>query len=279
MVKKGETPRYSRFYSRSDGSMPSQRSPNSDNASVSLPSVRSTTRMSIRSQNRSNMASRLLLPSEFETPGPDAYNIRTTIGQTPGPSFKGNRERTFETAKTSNAVFLLPKLTNRTPAPGTYSLESGMGKGLKSTFGNARRDARFAGDRSNNAIFLLQKYDDPSPAPTRYNIKSSLSTYSGYLSDPTSARGSTFTRSKRDARFAGDHKAPFLLPRIIPQHPTATAYKTESVNATGKNVKGSTFSRARRNARFPGDNRALFLLTERADKFRRPHSYSTYGMN
>lgn len=279
MVKKGDTPRYQRFHSRSEGSMPTHRSPISDAGSVSLPSIRGGSRMSIRS-HRSNMGSRMLLPSEFDTPGPDAYNIKTTIGRSPGPLFKGDRSRSFEQAKTSNAVFLLPRLANATPAPGSYNLGSSIGKGHTSTFGHASRQSRFAGDRNNNAVFLLAKYDDPSPAPTRYNIKSSLSDHSSFLTKENSlAPGSTFSRAKRDARFAGDSKAKFLLPRIIPKNPPPTTYKTENYLTFGKSVKGARFGRERRTARFPGDDRAKFLLMERMDQFRRPHSYSQYSMN
>lgn len=280
MVKKGEnSPRLHRLTSRSEGSMLTHRSPVSDAGSVSLPSIRSTTRMSVRS-HRSNMGSRMLLPSDFDTPGPDAYNIKSTIGTSPAPLFKGDRSRSFEQAKTSNAVFLLPRLANSTPAPGAYNIDSSIGKGHTSTFGHASRQSRFAGDRTNNAIFLLSKYDDPSPAPTRYNLKSSLSSHTSFLSKENSlAPGSTFSRAKRDARFAGDLKAKFLLPRIIPKNPAPTTYKNEEFNHFGKHVKGAPFGRERRNARFPGDNRAKFLLMERMDQFRRPHSYSQYSMN
>lgn len=233
--------------------------------------------MSNRS-SRSHMQSRLYLPSEFCTPGPDAYNIKTTIGQSNAPVFKGDRSRTFEQAKTSNAVFLLPKLAGGTPAPGAYEIKSDIGKGLKSTFGHARRDARFAGDRNNNAIFLLQKYDDQSPAPTRYNMKSTIGPNSSFSTRESTLGPGTFSRAKRDSRFAGDYKANFLLPRITPKNPAPTNYKTEDIFSFGKNARGSTFSKSRRNARFPGDNKALFLLTERMDKFRRPHSYSSYGV-
>lgn len=222
----------------------------------------------------------MLLPSEFDTPGPDAYNIRSTIGSSPAPVFKGDRSRSFEQAKTSNAVFLLPRLANATPAPGAYNVNSSIGKGHTSTFGHASRQSRFAGDRNNNAIFLISKYDDPSPAPTRYNIKSSLSRHTSFLSkENTLSPGSTFSRAKRDARFAGDQKAGFLLPRIIPKNPAPTTYKNEEYLTFGKHVKGGRLGRERRTARFPGDNRAKFLLLETMDQFRRPHSYSQYSMN
>ncbi|WAR25069.1 hypothetical protein MAR_010773 [Mya arenaria] len=268
-----ESPR--RFHARSEYSLPTYRSPISDAGSVSLPSIRSTTRQSMRSY-RSNMGSRMLLPSDFDTPGPDAYNIKSTIGQSPGALFKGDRSRSFEQAKSSNAVFLLPRLANATPAPGAYNIESGIGKGLKSTFGTARRDARFAGDRNNNAVFLISRYDDPSPPSTRYNLKSSIGSHSSFLNrDNTLAPGSSFSRAKRDARFAGDRNARFLLPRIVPKNPPPDMYKTEDVSSFGKRVRGGvTFGRERRNARFPGDTKAKFLLMERTDKFRRPHSYT-----
>lgn len=221
------------------------------------------------------MGSRLYLPSDFNTPGPDAYDIKSTIGSNQATLFKGDRSRTFEQAKTSNAVFLLPRLANATPAPGAYNIESFVGKGPKSTFGQARRDSRFVGDRNSNAIFLLQKYDDPSPASTRYSIKSSIGTSSRFLSKENSlAPGSTFSRAKRDARFAGDKKAQFLLPRIIPKNPPPTSYKIEEYGSFGKNTRGAAiFGRERRNARFPGDSRAKFLLMERMDKIKRPHTY------
>jgi len=222
------------------------------------------------------MASRLLLPSEFDTPGPAEYNIRSDIGKTPGAVFKGDRSRSFEQAKTSNAVFLLPRLANATPAPGDYNINSSIGKGLKSTFGHARRDSRFAGDRNNNAVFLLSKYDDPSPAPTRYNMKSSIGSNKSFLSrDPTSGPGTSFSRAKRDSRFVGDNKARFLLPRIVPKNPPPDSYKTEEFYSFGKKVRGSgTFSKQRRTARFPGDAKAKFLLMETPmDRFRRPYSF------
>ncbi|KAL4226053.1 hypothetical protein ACF0H5_014041 [Mactra antiquata] len=230
--------------------------------------------MSTRS-HRSNMGSRMHLPSEFDTPGPDAYNIRSTIGKTPGAVFKGDRKRTFEQAKSSNAVFLLPRIANPTPAPGAYNIKSSIGKGHTSTFGHARRDSRFAGDRNSNAVFLLAKYDDPSPAPTRYNLKSSLSSQTSFLTKENSITpGSTFSRAKRDSRFAGDSKAKFLLPRIIPKNPAPTNYKTEKHLTFGKAAKGAPFGRERRTARFPGDQGAKFLLMQTMDQFRRPHSYS-----
>lgn len=279
MVKKGDTPRYQRYHSRSEGSVLTHRSPISDAGSVSLPSIRGASRMSTRSY-RSNAGSRMHLPSDFDTPGPDSYNIKSTIGETSAPIFKGDRSRSFEQAKTSNAIFLLPRLANRTPAPGAYNINSSIGKGHTSTFGNASRQSRFAGDRNNNAIFLLSKYDDQSPAPTRYNLKSSLSDHTSFLSKENSlGPGATFARAKRDARFAGEKNARFLLPRTIPKYPTPTSYKTENYLTFGKTVKGAPFGRERRSARFPGDERAKFLLMERMDKFRRPHSYSQYSMN
>lgn len=279
MVKKYETPRMSRFHTRSEGSVLTHRSPTSDAGSVSLPSIRSTTRMSVRS-HRSNMGSRMHLPSDFDTPGPGDYNIKSTIGGTQGAAFKGDRGRSFEQAKSSNAVFLLPRLANATPAPGAYNIKTSIGKGHTSTFGHARRDSRFAGDRNSNAVFLLAKYDDPSPAPTRYNLKSSLSSQSSFLTKENSITpGATFSRAKRDARFAGDKNAKFLLPRIIPKNPPPTTYKTEEHLTFGKKAKGASFGRERRNARFPGDTKAKFLLMERMDQFRRPHSYSQYSTN
>ncbi|KAH3827912.1 hypothetical protein DPMN_129858 [Dreissena polymorpha] len=259
--------------------MPTQRSPISDAGSISLPSIRSTTRNSIRSFNRSNMGSRMRLPSDFDTPGPDSYNIRSTIGAAPGAVFKGDRSRSFEQAKSSNAVFLLPRLANATPAPGAYNIGSSIGKGHTSTFGHSRRDSRFAGDRNNNAVFLLAKYDDPSPAPTRYNMKSSIGSQKSFLRDNSMAPGSTFSRSKRDARFAGDKNARFLLPRIVPKNPPPDSYHTENILAFGKNARGPSFGRERRNARFPGDTKAKFLLMERMDQFRRPHSFTPYTSN
>lgn len=257
--------------------MPTHRSPISDIGSVSLPSIRGASRMSMKS-HRSNMGSRMHLPSDFDTPGPDSYNIKSTIGTSPAPLFKGDRSRSFGSAKTSNAVFLLPRLANATPAPGSYNLGSSIGKGHTSTFGHASRQSRFAGDRNNNAVFLLSKYDDPSPAPTRYNIKSSLSDHTSFLTKENScAPGATFSRAKRDAHFAGEKNARFLLPRTIPKNPPPTSYKTEEYLSVGKNTKGSTFGRERRNARFPGDNRAKFLLMERMDQFKRPHSFSHVG--
>ena len=282
MSKKGDvTERLSRYYTRSEGSVPTYggRDSSSGAGSVSLPSIRTGTRQSMRS-NRSNMGSRLMLPGEFATPGPDAYNIKSTIGGNKGgPLFKGDRSRPFEQIKSSNATFLLPRLTNATPAPGDYNIKSSIGKGLKSTFGTARRDSRFAGDRTNNAIFLLQKYDDPSPAPTRYSYKQPASSTTSGMSAADISRGSTFTRSKRDARFSGENNAKFLLPRIIQKNPGPTAYKTENFYSFGKNARGAPFPRARRNARFAGDHKAVFLLTERLDKFRRPNSYSSYNLN
>lgn len=226
------------------------------------------------------MGSRMRLPSDFDTPGPDAYNIKTTIGSGPGPVFKGDRSRTFEQARSSNAVFLLPRIANATPAPGDYNIRSNIGKGHTTTFGHARRDSRFAGDRNSNAIFLLQKYDDPSPAPTRYNLKSSLSNKQSFLQpDNTLTPGSTFPRAKRDARFNGDKNARFLLPKIVPKNPSPDKYFTENTFSFGKHAKGGSFGKQRRTARFPGDARAKFLLMETLPQIRRPKSYSQYPMN
>lgn len=277
MTKK-DTSRTHRNTSRSEGSMPNQRSPVSDMGSISLPSIRSTTRQSVRSYNRSTMGSRLCLPSDFDTPGPDAYNIKTTIGSGPGPVFKGDRSRSFEQAKSSNALFLLPRLANATPAPGQYQIGSSIGHGQKTTFGNARRDSRFAGDRNSNAIFLLQRYGDPSPAPTRYNLKSTIGNKQSFLTQNSALTpGASFARSKRDARFTGDRNAKFLLPRIVPGNPAPDKYHTENTFAFGKHAKGGTFGKQRRTARFPGDSKAKFLLMETVD--RRPRSFSQYSMN
>jgi len=271
MTKK-ESPRLNRYMSRSEASMPHNRSPFSDGGSISLPSIRSTTRQSVRSYNRSTMGSRLYLPSDFDTPGPDSYSIKSTIGSGPGPVFKGDRSRSFAQAKSSNALFLLPRLANATPAPGDYQLNSSIGKGQKNTFSKSRRDSRFAGDRNSNATFLLQRYDDPSPAPTRYNMKSSMGgQQSLFTQNTTLSPGATFSRAKRDARFNGDRNAKFLLPRIVPQHPAPDKYNTEHTFSFGKNAKGGSFGRQRRTARFPGDSKAKFLLMESA---RRPNSFS-----
>lgn len=279
MTKKDPV-RINRFHSRSEGSMANQRSPVSDGGSISLPSIRSTTRQSIRSYNTSNMGSRMCLPSDFDTPGPDSYNIRTTIGTGSGPVFKGDRSRTFEQAKASNALFLLPRLANATPAPGDYKLDTSIGKGLKSTFGHARRDSRFAGDRNNNAIFLLQKYDDPSPAPTRYSMKSSIGPKPSFLTKENSMLpGAKFSRAPRDSRFNGDRNARFLLPKIVPQNPPPDKYYTENTFAFGKRAKGGSFGRERRNARFAGDTRAKFLLLETGQRLRRPNSYTESSFN
>lgn len=281
MVKK-ETPRSHRIYSRSTGSLQnrSPRSPSSDD-DISLPSIRSTTRLasrsSIRGFNRLNAGSRLTLPAEFQTPGPDYYNIKSTIGERGGPVFKGDRNRTFIQAKSSNATFLLPRLVNESPSPGQYEIKSTIGKGHKSTFGHARRDSRFAGDRNNNAIFLLQKYDDPSPAPTKYRMKSSIGSQQSFNRlSPIS--GPSFTKSERSSRFSGEKNARFLVPKAISTNPGPTSYQTELYGDFGKNVKGAGFGRSRRTSRFPGDHKAVFLLAERVDQFKRPNSFTSFRM-
>lgn len=277
MVKK-DTPRSHRIYSRSTGSL-QNRSPRSPTTSddISLPSIRSTTRGSVRGYNRANAGSRLTLPAEFQTPGPDYYNIKSTIGETTGPLFKGDRKRSFIQAKTSNAVFLLPRLVNDSPSPGQYEIKSGIGAGHKSTFGTARRDSRFAGDRTSNAVFLLQKYDDPSPAPTRYNMKSSIGSKRSF-NRLSPIPGPSFAKSERSSRFSGEKNARFLVPKAISTNPSPTSYQTEQYGTFGKNTKGASFGRSRRTSRFPGDHKAVFLLAERVDQFKRPSSFTSFRM-
>lgn len=281
MVKK-DTPRSHRIYSRSTGSLQnrSPRSPSSGD-DISLPSIRSPTRLtsrsSVRGYNRHNAGSRLTLPAEFQTPGPDYYNIKSTIGEHGGPVFKGDRNRTFIQARSSNAVFLLPRLVNESPAPGRYEIKSSIGKGHTSTFGHARRDSRFAGDRINNAVFLLQKYDDPSPAPTKYSMKSSIGSNRSF-NRLSPIPGPSFARSERNSRFSGEKNARFLVPKAISTNPGPTSYQSEMYGNFGKDVKGAAFGRSRRSSRFPGDHKAVFLLAERVDQFKRPSSYASFRM-
>ena len=274
MVKK-ETPRSHRVYSRSTGSLQnrSPRSPSSDD--ISLPSIRSTTRGSVRGFNRIGAGSRLTLPAEFQTPGPDYYNIKSTIGESGGPLFKGDRKRSFISAKSSNATFLLPRIVNESPAPGQYEIKSSIGKGHQSSFGTSRRDSRFAGDRNNNAIFLLQKYDDPSPAPTRYSMRSTIGSKRSF-NRLSPIPGHSFGKSDRSSRFSGEKNARFLVPKAISHNPGPTAYQTEMYGSFGKSPKGAPFGRSRRSARFPGDHKAVFLLAERVDQFKRPSSFTSF---
>ncbi|KAL3853265.1 hypothetical protein ACJMK2_016820 [Sinanodonta woodiana] len=255
---------FTRLYSRSDGSLDrtarSSRyfaSPTSSGDDVSLPSIRSGTGASTY---RGGRKKQLDLPSEFRTPGPGDYRIASTIGKTPGASFKGNRERNFGNAKSSNAVFLLPRLVNDTPSPGQYDVRSDIGSGLKSTFPRSKRDSRFIGDKNSNAGFIVNRAIDANPAPNRYKQRSTIG---ADPSDPVSPRSNalSFSRAQRESNFPGALNARFLLPKVIPKYPAPTSYQSGASSfANSYLTRGSTFSHARRNARFSGDYRAKFLL-------------------
>jgi hypothetical protein len=78
---------------------------------------------------------------------PGHYNLASSMGSSTSVSFKGNRQRTFENARQSNAIFLLPNTANDTPAPGFYSMKSAIGNSEQSISFKGRKIGPFQSNK------------------------------------------------------------------------------------------------------------------------------------
>lgn len=103
------------------------------------------------------------------TPAPGEYEFKTTIGMSPGISFKGDRSKYFQGAE--RAVFLMPKMCNDSPAPNYYNIDSSIGK----TEGVSFKGHRIGPFQSNRGVMHIKPEIRDSSLPlARYNIDSAF---------------------------------------------------------------------------------------------------------
>ena len=117
------------------------------------------------------------------------YDINTSsmASKVKGATMKGGRGRRFDSAKESNAVFLVPSLIDKTPGPGDYTIKGSFGdlrnvhakgqRGLnrrQQLFVNSKAPGvSFKGDNF-RASFLAPAMSNENPAPGSYDIKTTI---------------------------------------------------------------------------------------------------------
>lgn len=128
-------------------------------------------------------------------PAPNEYDISSRrSSRNSGISMKGDRRRTIDTGRETNAMFLVDNMTNDTPGPGAYELDSGRtenGTKLK-----GRRLGPF--QTTSGAMHIKPEYDDKSKRPPvgSYNISKPTG---------TGAPSATFKGSRPKSLFGGNN--------------------------------------------------------------------------
>lgn len=193
--------------------------------------------LSPRTHYTTGSKSDILSPRYFEdTPGPNSYRLKTTIGSTPGVSFKGDRKRNFDSAK-KEACFLLPNLVDDTPGPNAYKIEEKFGFGSNRTSLKGRRSGPFQSNRGQ--MHTTPQFDERGSrflSPVSYEISSLIGKSRG-----VSMKGDRTRNFNETPRL----NCGFLLPKNIPKTPGPGSYNigsTVEIKSTSPSFKGSRSS-------------------------------------
>ncbi|XP_062583616.1 uncharacterized protein LOC134245331 isoform X1 [Saccostrea cucullata] len=179
----------------------------------------------------------ILSPRYFEdTPAPNSYRMKTTIGSTPGVSFKGDRKRNFDSAR-KEACFLLPNLVDDTPGPNAYNVEEKFGFGSSRASLKGRRSGPFQSNRGQ--MHITPQFDERGSrllGPQTYDIPSSIGKTQG-----VSLKGDRERNFNETPRL----NCGFLLPKTIEKTPGPGSYNigsTMGVHSPSPSFKGSRSS-------------------------------------
>lgn len=181
--------------------------------------------------------SEILSPRYFEdTPAPNSYQMKTSIGRSPGVSFKGDRKRNFDSAR-KEACFLLPNLVDDTPGPNAYNVEEHFGFGGSRASMKGRRSGPFQSNRGQ--MHIAPQVDERGSrflSPNSYDIPSSFKKTSG-----VSMKGDRTRNFNESPRM----NCGFLLPKTIEATPGPGSYNVgTAIRAppTAASFKGSRSS-------------------------------------
>jgi hypothetical protein len=158
--------------------------------------------------------------------------MKTTIGSTPGVSFKGDRKRNFNSAK-KEACFLLPNLVDDTPGPNAYKVEEKFGFGSQRTSLKGRRSGPFQSNRGQ--LHTTPQFDERG---SRF-----LSPGSYEISSPIGKTPGVSMKGDRTRNFNETPKVNcgFLLPKNIANTPGPGSYNigsTIEIKPTSPSFKG-----------------------------------------
>lgn len=205
--------------------------------------------LSPRSFFTTGSKSDILSPRYFEdTPAPNSYQIKTSIGTTPGVSFKGDRRRNFDSAK-KNACFLLPNLVDDTPGPNAYNVEETFGFRGKMPSLKGRRSQSGPFQSNRGQLHVQPQFDEKGSrflSPNSYEMPSSIRKTLG-----VSMKGDRTRNFNETPRM----NCGFLLPNTIEKTPGPGSYNVGSslgfplASASFKGSRGSLGSYQSENGR------------------------------
>lgn len=222
--------------------------------------------LSPRSFFTTGSKSDILSPRYFEdTPAPNCYQIKTSIGTTPGVSFKGDRRRNFDSAK-KNACFLLPNLVNDTPGPNAYNVEDKFGFRGKMPSLKGRRSQSGPFQSNRGQLHVQPQFDEKGSrflSPNSYEMPSSIRKTSG-----VSMKGDRNRNFNETPRM----NCGFLLPNTIEETPGPGSYNIGT--SVGSAITSASFKGSRGNhGPYQSENGRTYISPELSAKSRNDTLY------
>lgn len=207
----------------------------------------------------------LLSPRFFAgTPGPNEYNIKSSIGNFPGTTMKGNRRRNFDRAK-QDCSFLLPELIDRFPAPNTYRTDKSTICQSPGVSFKGKRGGPFQSNKGQ--MYIRPQYNERDKMSETYDTTSYIGKSSG-----VSFKGN---RRRQIVMEPKNANTGFLLPNLIEVTPGPGSYNIGSSIGKGTSVS----FKGRKTGPFQTTRGATYIGPELNDKDTRPGHYALASPN
>jgi hypothetical protein len=110
-----------------------------------------------------------------QRPAPNEYDVSPRrSSRNSGVSLKGDRRRNIDDGRETNAMFLVDKMTNETPGPGSYEVKSITPMDMNGGKCTGRRYGPF--QTTSGPIHISPEFDNKSkrPSPASYNVAKTL---------------------------------------------------------------------------------------------------------